>query len=159
MEDKTAYPVLPVYGALGVDGLIICLWTLRWIWKFQVFLVMHKAISKINWGSWNETKLYYMLHGLFSTFFFFLNMTFIRIDHVEYVISVLLILQNLAGAQLLQTCRSKSSIGVQIQSNILYVTTVLWRNKRLSFLSFICVSFHTVNAALFETYSQAAISS
>lgn len=61
----------------------------------------------------------------FLLFFFFLNMTFIRIDHVEYVISVLLILQNLAGAQLLQTCRSKSSIGVQIQSNILYVTTVL----------------------------------
>lgn len=67
--------------------------------------------------------------------------------------------QNLAGAQLHQTCRSKSSTGVQIQSNIVYVTTVLQRNKRLSFLSFICVSFHTVNAAHFETYSQAAISS
>lgn len=60
MEDETAYPVLPLYSALGVDGCILCFWTLKWIWKFQVFFVMHKTISKINWGSWNETKLYYI---------------------------------------------------------------------------------------------------
>lgn len=51
VEDKTAYPVLPLYGALGVDGLILCFITMKWIWKFLVFFVMHKAIyftSKIN---------------------------------------------------------------------------------------------------------------
>lgn len=45
-------------------------------------------------------------------YYFFKNMPFKSIGHVQYVISVLLRLQNLAGAQLLQTCRSKSSVGV-----------------------------------------------
>lgn len=40
------------------------------------------------------------------------------------------------------------------------IATIVWqRNKMLSALLFICVSFHTVNAAHFDTYSQAAISS
>lgn len=79
---------------------------------------------------------------------------------MQYVLSVLLTLQNLAGAQLLQICRSKSSTGaVQIWSNTLCVITVLHRNKMISVLSFIHVSFHSISAAHFETYSQATISS
>lgn len=34
------------------------------------------------------------------------------IAHVQYVICVLLLLHNLTGAQLSQTCRSESSLGV-----------------------------------------------
>lgn len=71
-------------------------------------------------------------------YYLFLNMQFMRIGHVQYVLSVLFMLQNLAGAQLLQIYRGKSSTGVvQISSNILYVITDLPRNKMLSVLSFI----------------------
>lgn len=35
MEDRTVYPVLPLYGALDVDGLVLCFWTLKWILKFS----------------------------------------------------------------------------------------------------------------------------
>jgi len=39
-------------------------------------------------------------------------MPFMMIAHVQCVICVLLLLHNLAGAQLFQTLRSESSIGV-----------------------------------------------
>lgn len=39
----------------------------------------------------------------YSFFFFFFNMPFMMIAHVQYVISVLLLLHDLASAQLLQT--------------------------------------------------------